>query len=214
MVPNAVCGLKNTTVDAREVLEIIRSHLDALPLVLYIHGSRAYGYAYTGSDFDIRGIFIELNRKRYFSPFWPARIETHIDEHPYDIRLWELRKFSKLVLGFNPIVYELLQLEPFYICERFRGQCIRLINLARNIYLRHPPNKLYHHYYGLFKSWLRYLEKAPEKSIYHIIRSFLALSYISTYKKPPPSLEFSTSTYPVIFPVGGPEGEIYIGPLE
>jgi len=168
------------------LMEIIVSHLEAMPLVLYIHGSRAYGYASPKSDYDIRGIFIELDPTKYISAFKTSRKEIHIEEPPYDIRLWELRKFVSLVYSFNPIVYELLQSKPVYISEKYKDQCLEIIKESRSIIFSYKPRRLFYHYYGMFRSWLKYFDKTPKKAIYHIIRCFLALACIARLDKFPP----------------------------
>ena len=169
-----------------KLMEIIVSHLEAMPLVLYIHGSRAYGYASPKSDYDIRGIFIELDPTKYISAFKTSRKEIHIEEPPYDIRLWELRKFVSLVYSFNPIVYELLQSKPVYISEKYKDQCLEIIKESRSIIFSYKPRRLFYHYYGMFRSWLKYFDKTPKKAIYHIIRCFLALTCIARLDKFPP----------------------------
>jgi len=170
-----------------ELLRIIREHLDAEPLVLYIHGSRAYGYAHEGSDYDIRGIFIERNPEVYLSPMAEYREDARLEEPPYDIHLWELRKFVRLLVGYNPIVYELLHLEPIYVAPKYDRYCGEMLELSRVVIKKFPLSKLHYHYYGMFRSWLKYLlDKRVKKAILHVVRCFLAIAYMTKYREPPP----------------------------
>ncbi len=193
--------------DLGRVLDIVHDMLSAEPIILYLHGSRAYGFPSPDSDYDLRGVFLEADRNKYFSVFGDLRLEAHIEIFPYDIRLWELKKFARLIVNLNPVVYEILCLEPLYVSTRFEDEVHELLRVAKNIYHKYPKERLMIHYFGMLKSWIRYMRKEPKKSIYHVIRSFLVIAYINRHNKLPPIrleelLESTKDQYPDIVDYG------------
>ena len=67
-------------------------------------GSRAYGLAHSGSDRDLRGIYL-APAERHWSLFGvPEQLENKTEDEVY----WELQKFLVLALKANPNILEVL----------------------------------------------------------------------------------------------------------
>jgi hypothetical protein len=72
-------------------------------------GSHAYGMATPESDMDIRGVFA-AGRLNVVTQFF--RVEQVESKVPDDLVLWELSRYVKLVCDQNPIIVELLWVDP------------------------------------------------------------------------------------------------------
>jgi predicted nucleotidyltransferase len=78
-------------------------------IYLTMHGSRAYGTNRPDSDIDIRGICI--SPIEYYLGVLD-RFEQFESKDPYDLVIFDIRKFIKLSLDFNPNAIELLFTDP------------------------------------------------------------------------------------------------------
>jgi uncharacterized protein len=74
-----------------------------------VHGSQAYGTATPESDIDIKGIAIPP--AKYFHGF-VQKFEQAESNHPYDMVIYDLRKFMHLASQCNPNIIEILFTEP------------------------------------------------------------------------------------------------------
>lgn len=74
-----------------------------------LHGSHAYGLATETSDIDIKGVCIPP--MEYMLGF-SKKFEQAEGKDPYDLAIYEIRKFFKLAAACNPNIIEVLFTEP------------------------------------------------------------------------------------------------------
>ena len=151
-------------------------------------GSRAWGFASSNSDFDVRFIYareqdwylgIDLEDKRDVVEY------PIIDE--IDINGWDIRKALQLFRRSNPSIIEWLLSPIVYIDnDAFASELRALIpehyHLDKGIY----------HYRSMAKTNYRgYLQQAqvPLKKYFYVLRPLLAIRWIKTYEEPAP-IEF------------------------
>lgn len=79
--------------------------LDARTIFLTKHGSQAYGTSTPTSDLDIKGVAVPP--REYFLGF-TQRFEQAEASEPYDLVVYDLRKFMKMAADCNPNICEVL----------------------------------------------------------------------------------------------------------
>lgn len=145
-------------------------------------GSRAWGYASTTSDYDVRCIYY-YPQERYLS-IRPPRdtVEWELNE-VFDITGWELRKTLGLTLKSNLTVYEWADSPIVYRSspwiEEFRS-------LIRSVL---QPGLLASRYLGMAASTIkRYLEReeVPYKQYFYALRPLLAARWVLQERTPAP----------------------------
>ena len=151
-------------------------------------GSRAWGFASTDSDYDVR--FIYLRR-----PDWYLSIDLEdrrdVIERPLDARLdmsgWDIRKALKLFRKSNPPLLEWLQCPLIYIERSPLASRLRLLLPAY-----YSPIASYHHYLhmaqGNFREYLKG-EIVWRKKYFYVLRPLLAIRWIEAGLGPVP-IEF------------------------
>lgn len=147
-------------------------------------GSRAWGFASTDSDFDVRFIYkrtpenyLKLNTDRDV-------IEIPIDE-TWDVSGWDLDKTLKLLYKSNPTLFEWINSPIIYketdFINRFR-------NLSNNYF---SEKKMVYHYLNTAKKHVKqYLsgEEVKPKKYFYALRPLLACLWIKEYHTVPPIL--------------------------
>ena len=145
-------------------------------------GSRAWGYASSTSDYDVRCIYY-YPQERYLS-IRPPRdtVEWELNE-VFDITGWELRKTLGLTLKSNLTVYEWADSPIVYRSspwvEEFRS-------LIRSVL---QPGWLASRYLGMAASTIkRYLEReeVPYKQYFYALRPLLAARWVLQERTPAP----------------------------
>ncbi|WP_010222863.1 nucleotidyltransferase domain-containing protein [Pseudomonas donghuensis] len=166
-----------------ELRRVEREH-DVTVLYACESGSRAWGFASTDSDFDVR--FIYAPRQD-----WYLRVDEPRDviERPLtdelDISGWELRKTLKLLRNSNPTLLEWLGSPLVYRAEP--GAVESLQALALNFYSARAAR---HHYLSMAKKNHRdFLQGAQVrfKKYLHVLRSLLAVRWIDLGLGMPPT---------------------------
>ena len=153
--------------------ELLRVELQHNIKILFAveSGSRAWGFASTDSDWDVRYIYVH-------NPDWYLKIEAGKDSQeqilPNDIDLagWELKKALRLFRKSNPPILEWLRspiiyLEQFSLADKLRD--------LTNIYFN--PKSCLHHYLhmaeGNYKEYLQ-RDNVRVKKYFYVLRPILA----------------------------------------
>lgn len=150
-------------------------------------GSRAWGFASTDSDWDVRYIYVHRLE-------WYLRIDQHKDSQgeilPNDIDLagWELRKALGLFRKSNPPMLEWLR-SPIVYLEQF-STAEQLRNLSERYF--NPRSCMYHYLSmakGNFNEFLKDRDLVKIKKYFYVLRPVLACEWIQNEKSFPP-MEF------------------------
>jgi len=146
-------------------------------------GSRAWGFASTDSDYDVRFIYVPRLS-------WYLRVETERDviEQPIsgdlDISGWELRKTLSLLRASNPTLLEWLRSSIVYRSQQ--SWVLRLSTLAQQYF---SPSRGHYHYCSMAKKTVhRHLqgEQIRHKKYFYALRPLLAARWIRQYGSVPP----------------------------
>lgn len=164
--------------------------------LLYVaeSGSRAWGFASTDSDYDVRGIFIRP-RNAYLSIDKPKETFEWIENNWFDVGAWDITKALHLLRKSNAILFEWLQSPIVY--QQYAGIQKELFELAQ---LYYQPQIIVHHYRGIAKAVSRHhfeeshASKAIDEPIklkkyFYLLRSLLAAYWtVKTGNIPPMEL--------------------------
>lgn len=163
------------------------SQRDIKVLLAVESGSRAWGFASTDSDWDVRYIYVHKLD-------WYLKIDQEKDSQevilPNDLDLagWELRKALGLFRKSNPPMLEWLRspivyLEQFSTAEQLRELSKRYFN---------PRSCMYHYLSmakGNFNEFLKDRELVKIKKYFYVLRPVLACEWIRERNSFPP-MEF------------------------
>lgn len=162
--------------------ELIKKELSRLEIqhdikILYAieSGSRAWGFASTDSDWDVRYIYIHRLD-------WYLKIDDKKDNQeeilPNDIDLagWEFKKALRLFRNSNPPMLEWLRspivyLQQFSIADKLRDLTKEYFN---------PKSCLYHYLHMAENNYNAYLKKdiVRVKKYFYVLRPLLACDWI------------------------------------
>lgn len=170
---------------ARVLQELERIERERNVSVLYAceSGSRAWGFASTDSDYDVRFVYVE-------KPEWFVQVDTPRDviERPLDDELdvsgWELRKTLGLLRKSNPTLLEWLDSPLVYRSET--AASLQLRELAEVFYS--PPAARNHYLSMARKNFRGYLqgESVRFKKYFYVLRPLLAVRWIDQGRGRPP----------------------------
>jgi len=159
-----------------ELLRLEHQH-DIKILYAVESGSRAWGFASTDSDWDVRYIYIHRLE-------WYLQIDDKKDNQeeilPNDIDLagWELKKALKLFRKSNPPMLEWLRSPIVYLNQFSTTQKLR--ELSKEYF---NPKSCLHHYLhmaeGNFDTYLK-KESVRVKKYFYVLRPILACDWIRT----------------------------------
>jgi uncharacterized protein len=156
-------------------LKKIEKELDVSILYAVESGSRAWGFASTNSDWDVRFIYVHKLD-------WYLSIDNHKDSFdkilPNDIDLsgWELKKALKLFRKSNPPLLEWLR-SPIVYCMKF-STIEKMCNLSLEFF--NPKSCIYHYLHmaeGNFKEYLK-TDNVRIKKYFYVLRPILACLWI------------------------------------
>jgi predicted nucleotidyltransferase len=174
--------------DIMQRLSRTEAEHDVRILLAIESGSRAWGFASTNSDYDVR--FIYCRRAD-----WYLSIDTEdkrdVIEYPIvddiDCNGWDLRKALRLLWNSNPAIVEWLQSPITYIDQgRFRAATLALLPRV------YAQAKGIHHYRSTAKTNFRgYLqaEHVRRKKYFYVLRPLLAVRWLEKHGTPAP-MEF------------------------
>ncbi|MDQ3130385.1 MAG: nucleotidyltransferase domain-containing protein [Acidobacteriota bacterium] len=151
-------------------------------------GSRAWGFASTDSDWDVRYVYVHKLD-------WYLRIDEGRDSqdeilaNDIDLAGWELKKALRLFRKSNPPMLEWLRspivyLEQFSTAEKLREMSEEYFN----------PKSCMYHYLSMAKNNFReFLQKdlIKSKKYFYVLRPVLACDWIKQMKMMPP-MKFQT----------------------
>lgn len=157
--------------------ELLRLEIQHDIKILYAveSGSRAWGFASTDSDWDVRYIYIHKLD-------WYLKIDEQKDNQeeilPNDIDLagWELKKALRLFRKSNPPILEWLRSPIVYLQQYNTADKLR--HLTKEFF---NPKSCLHHYLhmaeGNFKQYLQ-KDKVRVKKYFYVLRPILACDWI------------------------------------
>jgi predicted nucleotidyltransferase len=170
----------------KELLKLEAQH-DIKILYAVESGSRAWGFASTDSDWDVRYIYIHRID-------WYLKIDDNKDNQekilPNDIDLagWELKKALRLFRKSNPPLLEWLR-SPIVYLQQF-STADRLRDLTKEYF--NPKSCLHHYLHMAEGNYEAYLlkEMVRVKKYFYVLRPILACDWIMKTNSTPP-MEFS-----------------------
>lgn len=147
-------------------------------------GSRAWGFASSDSDYDVR--FLYVRPREHYLRLDGRRnvIEWKLDAL-LDINGWDFDKALQLLRTSNPTLFEWLSSPLFYRRDPFVDQ---LMEVAPLYFLEKPG--LFHYLCMAEKSNKRFLggEQVKLKKYFYVLRPILACRHILATGTPPPML--------------------------
>ena len=163
-------------------LEAVERDHDVRVVLAVESGSRAWGFASTDSDFDVRFVYVHR-------PAWYLAIDRRRDviERPIvdeiDLSGWDLRKALGLFLKSNPALFEWLRSPLVYrdsaVADSFRA-------LAPSFY---DPRAGFHHYLHMAEGNHRaelLKDRIRHKKYLYVLRPILACRWIDADATDPP----------------------------
>ncbi len=156
-------------------LQNLEKQIDIKILYAVESGSRAWGFASTNSDWDVRFIYVHKRD-------WYLSIENKRDNIemmlPDDLDLsgWEMRKALKLFRKSNPPLFEWLNSPIIYLEEKEVVDKFRV--LASDFF--NPKNCLYHYLSMAKNNFREYLDRdlVRTKKYFYVLRPILACMWI------------------------------------
>ena len=138
-------------------------------------GSRAWGFASTDSDWDVRYIYIH-NLDWYFDIDNKKDNQEEILPNDIDLAGWELKKALRLFRKSNPPMFEWLR-SPIVYLQQF-STADRLRELTKEYF--DPKSCLYHYLHMAEKNFRKYLQKetVKVKKYFYVLRPILACDWI------------------------------------
>jgi len=151
-------------------------------------GSRAWGFASTDSDWDVR--FIYLRRPEWYLSIQPRRDVLELAAHgALDISGWDLRKALALFAKSNPPLLEWLRSPIVYREASSAVQALR--ELSAQYF---SPRSCLHHYLHMAQgNYREYLCGDPvrTKKYFYVLRPILACRWVEAHQTMPP-MEFAS----------------------
>lgn len=169
----------------KELLRLEQQH-EIKILYAVESGSRAWGFASTDSDWDVRFIYVH-------KPDWYLMIDEGKDnleeilENDIDLAGWELKKALRLFRKSNPPMLEWLRSPIVYLEQFSTAQNLR--ELSREYF---NPRSTLHHYLNMAKgNYREYLQRdnVRVKKYFYVLRPILACDWIIGTNTMPP-MEF------------------------
>lgn len=166
----------------KEIARLENQH-DVKILYAVESGSRAWGFASTDSDWDVRYLYIHRLE-------WYLKIDSLKDsqevilENDLDLSGWELKKALRLFRKSNPPLLEWLE-SPIVYSENY-STAEKMRQLKKRYF---NPKSCMHHYFNMGRNNLiAYLDKemVRTKKYLYVFRPFLACDWIRNEGTIPP----------------------------
>jgi predicted nucleotidyltransferase len=171
----------------RRELETIEAAEDIRVLYAVESGSRAWGFASTDSDYDVRLVYIR-RPEWYLSVDLETRRDVIERACPGDIDLsgWDIRKTLRLIARSNPPLLEWLDSPVVY-----RDDGVFAAELRALVSAYYSPAACLHHYVRMARrnhdAYLRG-ERVRHKKYFYVLRPLLAARWIEQGRGPVPML--------------------------
>lgn len=173
----------------QEIQHILSELEDAKRIkILYAveSGSRAWGFASTNSDWDVRFIYVQ-------EPDWYLDLRERKDNieqmfpNDIDVAGWDLQKALRLFRKSNPPLLEWLRSPIVYIDKQSFSDDLRI---AAEQYFN-PKSCLYHYFHMAYGNWQAYFKDALVrlKKYLYVLRPLFACHWIMQHNTIPP-MEF------------------------
>ena len=147
-------------------------------------GSRAWGFASSDSDYDVR--FIYIRPKEFYLRLDKTRdvIEWQLD-NTLDINGWDIKKALTLLHSSNPTLFEWYSSPIIYKTTEEWSQISKMIN---NYFVK--KSGLYHYLSTAKRNYKEFLtgETVKFKKYFYVLRPLLACKWILSEGTPPPML--------------------------
>jgi len=161
-------------------------------------GSRVWGIADKGSDYDIRFVYARPLRA-YLSIVTGQDTATWTTGN-FDFCGWDIRKALSLLARNNPSIHEWLRSPTIYLKDNQFAEAIQA--LAHHCW--RPKASLYHYAHMATKHWDRYIRSAQIvrlKKYLYVVRAALCVRWIEdTSAFPPLDTNDLTTALPAIAP--------------
>lgn len=148
-------------------------------------GSRAWGFASSDSDFDVRFIFARPTAE-YLRLRPPADAFDLPADGDIDAAGWDIRKTAELMSRSNPPLLEWLDSPIIYRADDFAFERLRKL---RDHYF--DPKKSAFHYLNLARGvWHKYIEgnsRPVRKKYLYVLRPLACIRYIELHRRQPPT---------------------------
>ncbi len=158
----------------KELLRLESQH--AIKILLAVEsGSRAWGFASTDSDWDVR--YIYLHRTEWYLQIDEQRdTQEEILANDIDLAGWDLKKALRLFRKSNPALLEWLSSSIVYL-EQF-SIAAALRDLTTNYF--NPKACLYHYFHMAEGNYREYLQGdfVRVKKYFYVLRPLLACEWI------------------------------------
>lgn len=146
-------------------------------------GSRAWGFASPDSDYDVRGVGIQMP-EAYLQIDAASEGFEWIEDTWFDVGVWDIRKCLRLLRGSNAVVLEWLQSPQVYQADwAFHAQ---IWDLAQACF--QAQNVLYH-YRGVAKTASAAFQTDGSirlKKWFYVLRPLLAAHWVVRQQSVPP----------------------------
>lgn len=147
-------------------------------------GSRAWGFADPGSDYDVR--FLYLRPLSYYLAVFPKTDHLQLAKQgDLDVAGWDLKKALGLMYNGNPVLNEWLGSPVVYWEEP--GFMAGMRALAARFY--RPSPSAYHYYHMARDNYEKYLTVlgVPLKKYLYVLRPVLAVLWVEANQGPVPT---------------------------
>jgi hypothetical protein len=154
----------------RQEIDNLFKDIEEKPLFYVESGSRLWGIASPGSDFDVRGF--HLQSKRQYFDFKKYRDIIEVMDGDFDFVSYDIDKIFGLLLKSNPTVFEWIRANIVYFNE-----LPDWTTFQQDVISNFDFKALFHHYISLAKGNINLMEtgrKFTYKTAFYCIRGLLS----------------------------------------
>lgn len=148
-------------------------------------GSRAWGFASTDSDYDVRFIYA-YPAEQYLRLQPPTDAFDQMEEGDLDLGGWDVRKTAELMRRSNPPLMEWLDSPIIY---RARPDMLARLRELRSLYF--DAKKAAYHYLSMASNvWRLHVEREAQpvrKKYLYALRPLACIRYITLHRRQPPT---------------------------